>query len=371
MSRAGSVSGAGFAGSYAEGDVRFLLQALTLQPVADLLDKERLIQSGARHYSEMISPETLPGTAYLALFHAAVQANAGRMAADLLRLARRIRAARPGEVTLVSLARAGTPVGVLLRRLLADLYAVDAPHYSISVIRDRGVDAAALDHVLARHAAHSLVFVDGWTAKGAISQELQRSLAHYNAARGTQLAPDLFVLCDLAGQAFASGSADDYLIPSALLNATVSGLISRTLLNAQIAPGQFHGCLFHADWHAQDLSRWFIDRLMAELARHKTAWLAEPLPDIDRDAPRQRMQRLLQTLAQHHHVTDPGFIKPGLGEATRALLRRTPRLLLLRDPDAPEVRHLLQLAQQRALPVQVDATLGLHAVALLRRLADG
>ena len=126
-----------FHGSYAAGDVSFLLRPLVVQPLADLLEKERLIQSGERHYSEMISPEQLPSPAYLALFHDAVQANAGRMAADLMRLARQVRVARPGAITLVSLARAGTPVGVLLRRLLL-LEGIDAPHYCISIIRDRG-----------------------------------------------------------------------------------------------------------------------------------------------------------------------------------------------------------------------------------------
>ncbi len=365
------MSSVGFQGSYAEGEVCFLLQPLALQPVADVLEKERLMQSGARHYSEMIGLEQLPSAAYLALFHAAVQANAQRMAADLLRLARRIRKARPGPVTLVSLARAGTPVGVLLHRLLADLYGIAAPHYSISIIRDRGIDACALDHILARHPADSLVFVDGWTAKGAIAQELRHSLDAYNRSRGTGLAPELFVLCDLAGLAHASGSTDDYLIPSALLNATVSGLVSRTILNAQIGPGQFHGCLLYDQWQAQDLSRWFINRLMAELAPPKTAWLAEPLPPIDHATLQQRSAQLIQTLSQRHDVNHPNFIKPGLGEATRALLRRAPRLLLLRDPAAPEVRHLVQLALERAVPVHTDATLGLHAVAIIRRLDHG
>lgn len=361
----------GLHGSYAADDVCFLLQPLTMQPVADVLQKERLIQSGAKHYSEMIGAEQLPSDSYLTLFHAAVAASARRMGLDLLRLARRIRAARPGPVTLVSLARAGTPVGVLLHRLLADLYGLAAPHYSISIIRDRGIDACALDHILARHSADSLVFVDGWTAKGTIANELRHSLAAYNRTRGTRLAPELFVLCDLAGKAHASGSSDDYLIPSALLNATVSGLVSRTILNAQVQAEQFHGCLVYDHWQTQDLSRWFIDRLMAELAPNKQAWLAEPLPPMNHAALRQRSAQLIQTLSQRHDVKHSNFIKPGLGEATRALLRREPSLLLLRDTAAPEVRHLLQLARERAVPVQADAALGLHAVVIIRRLSDG
>jgi len=361
-----------FHGSYAPGDVHFLLQPMLLETVSDVLEKERLIQSGARHYSEMLSPETPPTPAYLALFHAAVAANAERMAGDLVRLARHIRAARSGAITLVSLARAGTPVGVMLRRLLSLLYGVDAPHYSISVIRDHGADPSALDHVLARHDATSVVFVDGWTAKGTIGNELRRSLAARGAAGNTQPAPDLFVLSDLAGQARACGSTEDYLIPSALLNATISGLVSRSVWNRQVAAGQFHGCLFYsdADWRAHDLSAWFIDRLLSEVRLHQARWMAEQLPEVDSLAQRQALENLIQTLLARFDVNHRNFIKPGIGEATRALLRRAPRLLLLRDAAAPQTRHLVQLAKDRAVPIETDAALPLHAVALIRELAD-
>ena len=46
----------GFSGSYDASDVIFLLKPVTLEPTNVTL-KEALIQSGARHYSEMLSPE--------------------------------------------------------------------------------------------------------------------------------------------------------------------------------------------------------------------------------------------------------------------------------------------------------------------------
>ena len=119
------IAATSFHGSYAPDDVTFLLQPLSAQhthTVDDLLEKERLIQSGERHYSEMITPEQPPTAAYLALFHAAVEAYTQRMARDLMHLARRIRAERPGPLTLVSLARAGTPIGILLRRVLREAF---------------------------------------------------------------------------------------------------------------------------------------------------------------------------------------------------------------------------------------------------------
>src|SRR5262249_43310982 len=154
-----------FSGSYDPADVTFLLKPVQLAttPVAE---KERLIQSGQRHYSEMIGAEALPSPRYLQLFHDALKREKARFARDLLRLAGEIAARRSGEITLVSRARAGTPVGVLLTRTLRERLARRATHYSVSIIRDRGIDEVALRFILARHDPASVVFVDGWTGKG-------------------------------------------------------------------------------------------------------------------------------------------------------------------------------------------------------------
>ena len=359
-----------FSGSYPQGDVTFLLQRLTLQPMVDVEAKERLIQSGQRHYSEMLSIETQPSAEYQQLFETAVELNVASVARDLYRLALAIRARRPGELTLVSLARAGTPVGVALRHLLQDAFGLDCPHYSISIIRDRGIDTAALDHVCSRHAPASIAFIDGWTGKGAIGAELQRSVHRYAMQCGVALSSDLFVLCDLAGVATACGSTDDYLIPSAILNATVSGLVSRTVLNDSIRPGEFHGCLYYDSLAAHDRSRWFVERVRAQVLQDLERLRSERPPVLDLVQVRARSEQLLRDLMQRHEVADRNYIKPGIGEATRSMLRRVPRLLVLRDPEAPCVRHLALLAQQRGVPLCVDPALPLNAATIIRKLAD-
>ena len=48
-----------FSGSYASEEVLFLLRRMRLKPTA-LEEREQLIQSGKRHYSEMIGPEDAP-----------------------------------------------------------------------------------------------------------------------------------------------------------------------------------------------------------------------------------------------------------------------------------------------------------------------
>ncbi len=357
-----------FSGSYRAGDVSFLLKPLPLQGFVDVADKEYLIQSGQRHYSEMLSPESLPSARYLRVFREACAANTARMAQDCLALAALIAERRSGPVTLVSLARAGTPVGVVLNRLLPAVFGRASTHYSVSIIRDRGIDQVALEHILAQgHAAESIVFIDGWTGKGVISRELAAAVAAFNARRGTAIDGGLYVLSDLAGTAACAASCDDYLIPSSILNATVSGLISRSILNESIGPGDFHGCVYYQQFEAHDQSQAFADDVTAQalaLPRQAAA------PSDQAQAAAVSRAYMAAALKQHG-IGDANMIKPGIGEATRVLLRRTPRLLIVRDAAAPEVAHLLLLAQEKNIPVTVDAALPYHAVSLIRSALDG
>jgi hypothetical protein len=333
----------------------------------DVATKEQLIQSGRRHYSEMLSAETVPGPEYLRLYEAALDRNAARLAQDVVSLAGALaeRASGRPEVVIASLARAGTPIGVLLHRALERM-GIAAPHYSLSIIRDRGIDAAALRHMAALHDPRDVVFVDGWTGKGTITRELQSSLAD----RPLGFAPFLAVIADPAGCADLAPSDEDYLIPSGLLNAIVSGLVSRSILNADlVGPDDFHACVYYAHLAPQDLSRRFVK----EIDRHMHG--LSPLPiavDPRRKAERaQACEAMVGQLTDELGLADRNRIKPGVAEATRALLRRVPDRLLIRDRDDPDVAHLVHLAQERGLPIDpLPAPHGYRAVAVIRTLGQ-
>ena len=355
-----------FSGSYRAEDVTFLLTPLPLQDFVDVPEKERLIQSGQRHYSEMLSPESLPSPRYLDLFRTACAINGARMARDCLHLASLIAARRPGEITLVSLARAGTPVGVVVNRLLNDVLRRPCSHYSVSIIRDRGIDPNALQYILGRHTAASIVFVDGWTGKGVIARELASTIAAYNAAHGTTIDDGLYVLSDLAGVAACAASCDDYLIPSSILNATVSGLVSRSILNEAIGPDDFHGCVYYDEFAQHDQSQAFADQLVVQASAMAVA-AASPM---DKETAGEVSRQFIANALTKYGILDVNLVKPGIGEATRVLLRRTPRLLVVRDAAAPEVAHLILLAEEKGVPVQADATLPYCAVSLIRSALD-
>jgi hypothetical protein len=365
-----------FCGSYQPDDVTFLLRVIDMPPTP-LAERERRIQAGEAHYSEMIGRESLPTQAYLNVFRDAARRCGPDLAEHLAALAAIINAGRSGPLTLVSLARAGTPVGVLLRRVLLQYFQRDVQHYSISIIRDRGLDEKALDHILEAGGRpdSSLVFVDGWTGKGVISRELGSAVEKYNKKRGVNVSPELHVLTDLCGEAGVAVGCRDFLVPSSILNSTVSGLISRTILNADyLGPRDFHGCLYYAHWAGHDLSQDFVDQMMAEVKlRHEAGPLdsmkAAPLSPARRAELRRANQAFLERAARRHGAADPKFIKPGLGEATRVMLRRVPDVLILKDPDHIDVRHLRLLAEDRGVPVELDPGLPYQAAALIKAVS--
>ncbi|MGH8853878.1 MAG: cysteine protease StiP domain-containing protein, partial [Telluria sp.] len=303
-------------------------------------------------------------------FEDACGANNARMAADCLRLAALVAARRTGAITLVSLARAGTPVGVVVARLLREAFGREAVHYSVSIVRDRGIDQAALRHILANgHAPESIAFVDGWTGKGVIARELALSVSAFNAAQGTGIDNGLYVLSDLAGAAACAASGDDYLIPSSILNATVSGLVSRTVLDERIGPEDFHGCVYYGEFAPHDQSQRFADALVeAALAQAGQQTCAAAL---DAAAAAERSRNYLAAAKARYGIGDVNLIKPGIGEATRVLLRRVPRLLVLRQPAAAATAHLRVLAEEKQVPVEIDPALPYHAVSLIRSALDG
>lgn len=349
-----------FSGSYDPDDVIFLLQPAAIAPV-DVAEKERLIQSGARHYSEMLSAESVPDARYMALYHAALAANAGRLRFDVAALARAI-AARPEtaqQCVVLSLARAGTPIGVLLKRALRRM-GVNVHHYAISIIRGRGIDAAALAYVAARHGTESAVFVDGWTGKGAIRGELDGSLA----ASQSGFAPFLAVVADPAGRADLAATFDDYVIPSGLLNGIVSGLVSRSVLNdALVKPGAFHVCTHMTEHQERDLSRAFIAAVESADGPVIDAppWDATRRADVCEGS-----AALITDLAKRYQVGDINRIKPGIAEATRAILRRVPDRVLVQGRGDPDIAHIVLLAEQTGVPMVETDLQNYRAITIIK-----
>jgi len=337
----------GFSGSYPPADVTFLLKDLSgLMDESTLEDREQAMQGGG-HYSELLPVEYRPTAAYTELFHASLAASARRIALLTAVTAERIVGARGGDVVLVSLARAGTPVGILLRRYLLLRHGLDLPHYSVSIIRGRGIDENALDHVQANHPGRPLQFVDGWSGKGAIQRELSAACALLG------LDDRMAVLADPGECTAIWGTRDDVLVPSACLNATVSGLVSRTVLNGMIGPDDFHGAKFYGELASEDLSLVFVDSVAAHFEAVADEGLVEARRlDAEAAPPTWAGHAAIRRIAEQFGIDDENLVKPGVGEATRVLLRRKPWMVLVRPDRMAELEHIVVLAADRGVPIE-------------------
>lgn len=356
-------------GSYARDEVAWLLTDLSaVRLEAPTEEREEAIQAGRAHYAESLPVEYQPSPEYQQLFADALAESASRIAHAVGVVTELVLDARGEDAVLVSLARAGTPVGILMRRWAQFARGVDLPHYAVSIVRGRGLDPVALRYLAEHHDPASIMFVDGWTGKGAISRELDAAVAAANAELGGRgFSADLAVLADPGSCVEIFGTRDDFLIPSACLNSTVSGLISRTVLNDElIGPNQFHGAKFYAELLDADVSAVFLDAVTAEFAavcaRVQQDWPA--LRDADR-APTWAGWAAVESISEAYGINNVNLVKPGVGETTRVLLRRVPWRVLIRRGAAEELGHILLLARQRGVEIEEVDDLPFRCVGLI------
>ncbi|WP_037878525.1 phosphoribosyltransferase [Streptomyces sp. NRRL F-5727] len=339
--------------SYAPEEVGWLLQDLSdVELEAPTEEREEAIQRGGAHYAESLPVEYQPSARYQELFHAALETSAARIAHAVGTVTETVLAERSGRPVLVSLARAGTPVGVLMRRWAHHRHGLDLPHYAVSIVRGRGIDANALRWLAAHHDPADVVFVDGWTGKGAITRELAAALRESEEFAGFD--PEIAVLADPGSCVRTYGTREDFLIPSACLNSTVSGLISRTVLRSDlVGAADFHGAKFYRDLAGADVSNAFLDAVEARFD--------EVADTVDTDVkdllaadrtPTWEGWAAVERISEEYGIHDVNLVKPGVGETTRVLLRRVPWKILAKRGAGADLAHVRLLAEQRGVPVE-------------------
>lgn len=335
-------------GSYNSSDVTFLLKDLSGFDLE--LDNEvrESLKSKGVHYSKMLPVEREPNSRYMEIFKESLDRN-GLMFAEYIRnISEKVLRLKGEDIVIVSLARAGTPVGVLMKRYLNDVKGIDVPHYSVSIIRGVGLDLNAIRYILNEHPGSRIQFVDGWTGKGAITNTLKSSGEVAKNEYGISFDVDLAVIADPGGCAEIYATREDWLLPNACLNSTVSGLVSRTVFDEDLLGyDDFHGAKFYEEFMEIDQTLNFVDtisRLFNELDYSMD--IDFKFGDID-----WRGISFVERVSREFGIRDINLIKPSIGETTRVLLRRVPRLILVKDLKDPNVGHVLDLAVELGVEV--------------------
>lgn len=345
--------------TFREDECVFLLKDLTgVMGYTSLIDKETMISKGV-NYSEMITEEVPVSQSVINIFLDMLSAKATDLAKYVGVVAENIYRKSSNKTVIVSLARAGSPVGVLIKRYLRYRYGLDIPHYSISIIRGKGIDKNALDYIVSNHPCGEITFVDGWTGKGSISKELIKAVIDYNKERETDICPDLAVLADPARIAAFAGTRVDACIPNACLNSTVSGLVSRTIHNTKyIGPDDFHGAIRYDNLINEDVTNVFLDDITAKF----TDCSRMPMPERGQSC----VDRIKQQLANEFPLSDIHKVKLSIGESSRALIRRVPYIMLVKNLSNPDLRFVLHLAKEKAVQVLEYDTLDYQCITLLK-----
>lgn len=345
--------------SFLEGDVTLLLKDITgLVDPLPTEEREKRIQSGT-HYSEMLPLEYRPTEDYIRIYEASLEVFGQNTADAIARVSNKIVREKGSKVVIVSLARAGTPLGILIRRYIRKKYGFECPHYSISIIRDRGIDRNAVNYILERHGAEGIQFVDGWTGKGAIYNEMKKELKSFKGVQDS-----LAVLADPAGLTELCGTHDDIMIPSSCLNCTICGLISRTFLRSDIiGKDDFHGAAYYEELRPEDRTYEFIDyiesRFDYEIEPDRKTLASNGIEDV-------------KNLAEMFNIRNINYIKPGIGETTRVLLRRIPWKVVIdeRYKKTRELDHIRQLSLEKNVEIEYVHLNNYKCCGLIKQLAD-
>lgn len=341
-------------------DVDVLLERIT--PIYLSSEERQALIDGGQHYNELLSKEAIPDDTIMDLFKSQVHHFGDAMAEMVVTLARIIHTCESIPV-LVSLVRAGTPTGILVKRALG-LMGVKAPHFSVSIVQGRGFDEVAIEHILSLgYRPEQLIFIDGWTGKGVVRRELSAALKTLSDRYGA-FRDELFVLSDIAGVAEHAATREDVLIPSALLSGPLCGLVSRSLYRGSPNDPQMHGAALLDYMHESDVSQWFVDTMMSRLESALARFNAEIQVRPAEEAQAQ-MSVILRDFSSYYGVSSVDKIKPGIGESSRLFIRKVPKALIIKDSKDPQVKHLIQQAIQKKTPVYFRPSMFCRAITIM------
>lgn len=356
--------------TYSKEDVIFLLKDISdVQLEQGNAEREKAIQSG-RHYSEMLPIEYQVSDQYLNLYREKLEIYKEKLAYCVGVMSEKILKLKGEDVVLVSLARAGTPIGILAKRYIKERYNLNLPHYTISIIRDKGIDENAVNYILEHNQGMKIQFIDGWTGKGTICNVLKEACDTFFEKYGIRLDDNLAVLADPAGYSNAYGVREDFLIPSACLNSTVSGLVSRTVLRSDlIGKDDFHGAKYYKKLKEFDESNKYIDTISEEfkneyfnIDNYMNEWNEDKITKLGTDD--------VNNVKADFDISDINFIKPGIGETTRVLLRRIPYKILVRSLEDEELNHIFVLAKEKGVKVEEYPLQAYKCCGIIKNMKD-
>jgi hypothetical protein len=129
--------------------------------------------------------------------------------------------------------------------------------------------------------------------------------------------------------------------------------MSRTVIRNGLTDGEFHGVAFYDEFRDEDRTYEFIEKIESGIDTLKTDGMAE-----------------IRRIAGQFRINDINLIKPGIGEATRVLLRRLPNIILVAEnAEDKYIAHIIQLAKEKGVPVESYPLVRYKACGIIKELS--
>jgi len=326
-------------GTYADNECIFLLQNMNKKIVPlSLNEKKELMNSGKKSY-EIIPHEYIVDSFSENLFLRILSETKEKMAKCVGKLAESIYSVKGEKIVLVSLARGGVPVGVLCKKYLNKFYKIDVPHYVISLIRNEGIDVAALSYIISAHPDGKIQFLDGWTGMGYISNQLKKYVSLYNKEFNQKIDYELGVLVDSSKICKYFGTREDTIFPGCCLNATVCGMISSIFYDKNmINQNEFHGAIQWDSSIGKDYSNHLVETI-------SNCFLKEEGVDIP--VQQNYVEQCVDIVSRDLKIKNMKNIKFGIGESARAIIRYELDCLLIKNLNNPDLQFLIEIANTK------------------------
>lgn len=343
--------------TFNDDDVKILLSAINKKLVLEGNNLDNKNQQS--HYCDFIPREYPLSNEYLRMFDRILDSTKKQMAIYIGILARKILSEYENPV-IVSLLRAGTIIGILLKRYIKVIFNEDVQHYSIGMSRGKGIDFCALNYIKKTNSTSTIIFVDGWIGKGTTKNELAKSLKTFNYLYNENVKPIIAVINDIKKCSDFCVTNEDILIPTSLVNSQGCGLISRITQNDNLIPkNSYNGAIVFDELKNQDKTYQIIDSISyyfgkceIDILNHNYLNNCEDL-DVD-------------FLVKKYDIKNVNGLKVGINETIRIILKKKIDFVVVRDKRDPLLEPILYLCLSNNFDVLEDTDLKCRAIGVIR-----
>ena len=131
---------------------------------------------------------------------------------------------------------------------------------------------------------------------------------------------------------------------------------------------ELHGAVYYGENASVDQSISFIEEVQSHFNQVRDDFFQPSVAEQDEDF---KGIDEVREVATAFGITDINKVKPGVGETTRVLLRRVPdRILVAPNANQKYLQHILQLADEKEIPVEVYPLKKYNVCGIIKTVAD-